>query len=53
MKHVCVKIGNIMSEWEDIYKGSILDIYKGSILDPVLFNKFINDIFYFALYLCP
>ena len=34
----CVKIGNIMSEWEDIYKGSVLD--------PVLFIIFINDIFY-------
>jgi hypothetical protein len=36
----CVKIGNIMSEWEDIYK----DAPQGSILDPVLFKIFINDI---------
>ena len=34
----CVKIGNIKSECEDIYKGSILD--------PVLFIIFINYIFY-------
>ena len=31
----CVKIGNIMSEWEDIYKG----VPQGSILGPVLFKN--------------
>jgi hypothetical protein len=38
----CVKIGNIMSEWEDIYKG----VPQNSILGPVLLKIFINDIFY-------
>jgi hypothetical protein len=32
----CVKIGNIMSEWEVIYKG----VSQGSILGPVLFKYF-------------
>ena len=41
-KH-CVKIGNIMTEWENIYKG----VPQDSILGSVLFNIFINDIFYF------
>ena len=39
----CVKIDNIMSEWEDIYKC----VPQGSILDPVHFKIFINDIYYF------
>ena len=38
-----IKIGNIVSTWANIQKGCP----QGSILEPLLFNVFINDIFYF------
>ena len=38
-----IKIGNIVSTWANIQKG----VPQGSIPEPLLFNVFINDIFYF------
>ena len=39
-----VKIGNIRNSWKETNKG----VPKGSILEPLIFNIFMNDLFYFV-----
>ena len=38
-----IKINNVSSAWKDL----ILGLFKGSVLRPLLFNIYLNDLFFF------
>ena len=42
-RYQCTRIDNALSEWESL----IAEVIQGFILKPLLFNIFINDVFFF------